>query len=215
MSCKEKLRRGRNSQSGVYHLLDPETNSMYETYCDFTSENGFVWTLVESFSLANNQAFKPQAFFKDHPVNQKSFSWKIFRLSTFKMTAIADHSTHVRATCNFDTDGLNYTDYLRAKLSEINVTDNAMIDKCKRYEYIDIRGYGCSNCAAPFYQSSQWHPHVDSYYGSQLGCGISFPGAILGGGGGEDNFGVYQTFNTRHRCSSNGNSTTQWWFGEQ
>lgn len=31
------------------------------------------------------------------------------------MNAIANHSTQVRATCNFNTDGLNYTDYLRAK----------------------------------------------------------------------------------------------------
>lgn len=132
------------------------------------------------------------------------------------MTAIADHSTHVRATCNFYIDGLNYTDYLRAKLSEINVTDYAKIDKCERFEYIDIRGYGCSNCTAHFFQSSQWHPHVDSYNNfdsAQKQCGSSFPGAI--GGGGEDDFGAYQTVNTKHRCSSNDNSTTQWWFGEQ
>ena len=32
--------------------------------------------LTESFSLPNNPAFKMQAFFKDHPVNRKSFSWK-------------------------------------------------------------------------------------------------------------------------------------------
>ena len=122
ISCKQKFRRGRHSQSGVYHLFDPATNSMYETFCDFTSENVFVWTLIESFSLANNQVFKMRAFFKDHPVNQKSFSWKIFGLSISRMTAIADHSTHVRATGNF--------------YSELHVTDYARIDKSKRFEYI-------------------------------------------------------------------------------
>ena len=137
--------------------------------------------LTESFSLPNNPAFKMRAFFKDRPVNQKSFFWKIFRLSTSRMTAIADHSTHVRATCNF---------YLRAKLSEINVTDYARIDKYKGFEYIDIRGYGCGNCTAHLIQSSQWHPHVDSYYGSQKGCGSSFPGAIREEG--EDDFGAYE-----------------------
>ena len=169
--------------------------------------------LIESFSSPNNQVFKMRAFFKDHPVNQKSFSWKIFRLSTSRMTAIVDHSTHVRATCNFYTDELNYTDYLTAKLSEINVTDYARIDKCKRFEYIDIRGYGCSNWTAHLIQSSQWHPHGDSYYGSQKGCGSSFPEAI--GEEGEDVFGAYETVNTKHRCPSNDNSTTQGWFGEQ
>ena len=84
---------------------------------------------------------KSRYFFKDRPVNQKSYSWKIFRLSISRMATIADHSTHVRATCNFYTDGLNYTDYLTAKLSEVNVTDYARIDKCNRFEYIDIRGY--------------------------------------------------------------------------
>ena len=42
MSCKQKFRRGRHSQSGVDHLFDAVTSFMYETFCDFTSENGFV-----------------------------------------------------------------------------------------------------------------------------------------------------------------------------
>ena len=40
-----------------------------------------------------------------------------------------------------------------------------------------------------FFQSIQWHPHVDSYYVSEKGCGHSLPGAI--GEEGDDDFGAY------------------------
>ena len=55
--------------------LDPASKSFYQTFCDLTFENGFVWTLLESFSLANKNDFEAQPFFKDYPVNQYSFKW--------------------------------------------------------------------------------------------------------------------------------------------
>ena len=49
-------------------------------------------------------------------------------------------------------DGLNYTDYLRSALSEINpITRFLLLGGCHRYEYINIRGYSCSNCTTNFY----------------------------------------------------------------
>ena len=94
---------------------------MYEVFCDAISEKGFVWTLIESFSFRNNDEFADKAFYKDFPVNQDAFSWNKFRLSWPLMDAIANRSTHVRATCNFNTDELKYSDYLRAKLTDIDV----------------------------------------------------------------------------------------------
>jgi len=89
-------------------------------------------------------------------------------------------------------------------------------DRCKKYEYINIRGYGCENCTAHFVQKDPWHAHVDSFHGSSKGCQLKSPqtGAVKLPGG-EDNFGFYETVNPVHRCSSGPESTTQWWFGEQ
>ena len=180
-----------------------------------TSENGFIWTLIESFSLANKIEFANKPLYKDYPVNQNSFSWNKFRLSQSRINFMGSHSTHVRATCNFNTDGLNYTDYLRAKLSDIDVM-SLSFDGCKRYEYINIRGYYCHNCTAHFVQRDYWHAHVDSYSGSQRNCQFKSPleGAVKMKSG-EDNFGWYETVNPVHRCSASADSTTQWWIGEQ
>ena len=214
-SCKEQLEKDRGSQSGLHLLFDSTSKSLYEVFCDYTSENGFIWNLIESFSLATKIEFANEPFYKDYPVNQNCFSWNTFRLSRSRMNFTASHSTHVRATCNFNTDGLNYIDYLRAKLSDINVM-SLNFDGCKRYEYINIRGYYCHNCTAQFAQRNRWHAHVDSFYGSQKGCQFKSPleGAVKMKSG-EDNFGWYDTVNRVHRCSASANSTTQWWIGEQ
>ena len=121
-SCKELLQRDDGTDpSGVYQLFDPTSNSLYEVFCDFTSEKGFVWTLIESFSFRYSDEFKDKAFYEDHPLNQEAFTWNKFRLSLPRMNATVKRSTHVRATCNFNTEELKYEDYLRAKLSDIHL----------------------------------------------------------------------------------------------
>ena len=193
-------------------MYDPASKSFYQTVCDFTSENGFVWTLLESFSLANNNHFNTQPFLKDYPVNEYSFKWNKFRLSLSIMNSTLRHSTHFRATCNYNTDGLVKTDYLRAKTTELNI----LLLKggpCVTIEYINIRGYEGYNCSVWIVQDSL-HLHTDSHYG---GDHCQFNSAKKGsiGGNGEDNFGLYGVVNPLHRCSSGDSSTTQWWFGEQ
>ena len=63
------------------------------------------------------------------------------------MNSTLSHSTHVRATCNFNTDGLVTTDYLRAKTTDLNILQ---LDgwPCAKMEYINIRGYHCKDCWA-------------------------------------------------------------------
>ena len=215
-SCKEQLEMDRAALSRVYAFFDPTDISIYKTFCDFKSENNSVWTLVESFSMANKREFANAPFYVDNPDTKNAFSWNKFRLTLSQMDMIANHSTHFRATCNFNTDGLIFIDYLRAKFTNIDIM-RLKYDGCKKYEYINIRGYGCENCTADFVQQDRWHAHVDSYHGSLYkGCQLTSPqtGAIKLPEG-EDNFGFYETVNPVHRCSSSPNSTTQWWFGEQ
>ena len=123
-------------------MYDPTSKAFYQTFCDFTSENGFVWTLLESFSFAKKSYFKVKPFFKDYPVNHNSFKWNKFRLSLPIMNSTLSNSTHFRATCNFNTDGLVTTDYLRAKTTDLNIL---LLNSglCVKMEYINIRGYDC------------------------------------------------------------------------
>ena len=141
----------------MYQLFDPTTMSMYEVFCDAISEKGFVWTLIESFSFRNNNEFADKAFYKEYPVNQEAFTGSKFRLSWSRMITTANRSTHVRATCNFNTEELKYRDYLRAKLNDLDVMRLNVRGACKKYEFISIRGYNCSNWTAQFVQTDNWH----------------------------------------------------------
>jgi len=89
------------------------------------SESGFVWALIQSFSLANKDMFRKKMFGKDFPVNhtKNEVDWNSYRLSLPQMESLANHSTHLRVTCNFPTDDLQYTDYARAKLEGHDIFD--------------------------------------------------------------------------------------------
>ncbi|XP_015768751.1 PREDICTED: uncharacterized protein LOC107347374 [Acropora digitifera] len=214
-SCKQlQIEAKKPRQSAVYTLYDPTSKSFYQTFCDFTSENGFVWTLLESFSLANRNDFKGQSFLIDYPVNQNSFEWNKFRLSLSIMNSTLSHSTHFRATCNFNTDGLVTRDYLRAKTADLNILQ-LKSSLCVKMEYINIRGYDCYNCTARMAQRINWHLHVDSYYTAKFCQFTSAGNGSIASPSGEDNFGQYYEINPLHRCSSANDATTQWWFGEQ
>ena len=129
------------------------------------------------------------------------------------MIATANRSTYVRATCNFNTEQLQYKDYFRAKLSEIDVL-RLSFDECKKVEFISIRGYNCTGCTAFFFQKDGYHAHSDSYSAPAVGCQFTSASAgAVKSPGGEDDFGCYQTVNPVHRCVSSDDSTTQWWFG--
>ena len=213
-SCKEQLQKNRGSRSRVYQLFDSKTISLYEVFCDANSEKGFVWTLIESFSRRNKNEFAKKPFYKGYPITQDAFTWSKFRLSLPRMIVTANRSTHVRATCNFNTEELQNRDYFRAKLSEIDVM-RLNFDGCKKYEFISIRGYNCTNCTAHFVQRDFWHAHTDSHWAPSIACQFTSPsGDAVKSDGGEDNFGFYKAVNPVHRCVSNDDSTTQWWFGE-
>ena len=216
-TCKEhkaNLASARHEvKSGLFPLPGPQ-NTYYSVFCDFDSEERFSWTVIESFTKANKGVFTDKPFYKNFAVNQDVFRWDRYHLPLSQMKQIAANSTHFRATCRYDTDGPNYTDYLRAKLTETDIL-GLSFDGCRYYEYINVRGYSCHNCTAQFVQRDSWHAHFDSYWGSSvLGC--QFSSAHEGSvdlPGGEDDFGFYETINPVHRCVTTESSTTQWWLG--
>ena len=80
--------------NGIYNILD-EGNVSFPVYCDLGSEPGVAWTLIQSHSLQNNNAFKSKAFYlHDLPINQDAPEWNSYRLSMSRMKSIQDVSSH-------------------------------------------------------------------------------------------------------------------------
>ena len=205
-SCQAYMKLKPGSQSGAYNL-----NDTVQTYCDFDSEAGKVWTLMESFSLANKAFYQRKPFYYNYPRNETRFNWNDFRVSYQAMVNIRDNSTHWRVTCNFPS-GLSFTDYARASLQDTDILKFINQDRCQKYELVSVRGISCLNCLGMLVQRDNQHMHTDSYWSGKNGCYWN-PGA--GAVMHEDNFGFYDIINTQHKCTANSLSTTQWWLGSE
>ena len=55
-SCKDYKAAGVD-RSGLYKIID-NTNQTLQVFCDFNSEPGFAWNLIESFSQSNKHLFQ-------------------------------------------------------------------------------------------------------------------------------------------------------------
>ena len=55
-SCQDYKATG-SSKSGLYPVED-DSSRTFQVFCDFDSEPGFAWNLIESFSLSNKHLFQ-------------------------------------------------------------------------------------------------------------------------------------------------------------
>ncbi|KAL9962177.1 hypothetical protein ACROYT_G031258, partial [Oculina patagonica] len=206
-NCKDIWKNG-VSTSGRYRIYDAQ-NQPFLVYCDLESEPEFFWALIQSFSLENKDQFK-KSFYTDYPVDEDSMvvNWASHRLSLSRIQHLAGNSTHLRATCNFYSEGFSYTDYARADLTSHKLFDS-WYRLCKRYEYLNIRGIECYGCTAHTNNDGKWFMNS---YRSFIDFGCEFDGRP-GMGSSEYNFGSYGQLNPEHRCSSAPSSTTQHWLG--
>ncbi|XP_032237939.2 uncharacterized protein LOC116618425 [Nematostella vectensis] len=212
-SCTDHMVSG-STTDGYYQLQDSQGKTYtYTVYCDFNSEPGVAWTLAMSFSLANNvlPQFKSTPLSSDAPVNEKSPNWPAYRLPLTRMKALLAHSTHWRVTCSFPKYGIDYKDYLRARLKYFDPISLNGSKVCKKVEYINIRGQPAAHTSAPFWQKN-YMLHVNSNISATQASGCAFS-AAAGSVTNENNFGFYEAVNTKFRCCESPSSTTQYWFG--
>lgn len=182
--------------------------------CDYKSEPRIVWTLIESFAFSLNDKYKGNGFMNDFPVNTDNFNWQDYRLSRSVMIHTLNHSSHWRATCNYNSEGLVKRDYIRGRLSNFDVITKDQRAECIRVEYINVRGINCTDCTTLARHTADRHVFVDSGRGKIYGCDINFrKGSIQNHNDYCDNFGKYTVVNHAHRCTATPNSTTQWWLG--
>ena len=209
-SCRA-FHRG-NHEAGKFKIFDNNDN-IYTVYCSFDAN--MTWTLVQSYKYSHKDEHN-LPIYKNEPIHQNTFSWDNYRLSRARMKTIHEDSNRKwRFTCNFDTDGAVYTDYVRANHEHIpmlSFTSKSDDGACKTVEFINIRGTECNNCTALVAHKDNWPLHIDSYYTNKR-CSNNFSGSESCNRKGEDNFGFYHCRNQQHRCSATEESTTQLWFG--
>ena len=115
--CKELFQNGAGTNGNYTIYTDTE---QFNVYCDFTSDKPFVWTLVYSFSLKNKNAVQALNLLFDLPVDEDNPNWAKYRLSKKRMEWLRSTSTYWRITCSFSTYGVDYRDYVRANMTDID-----------------------------------------------------------------------------------------------
>ncbi|XP_065061923.1 uncharacterized protein LOC135688827 [Rhopilema esculentum] len=219
-SCADAAQLGMYD-NGFYTLHDTN-DKKYTAYCDFTSEPGFAWTLIFSFSrhivrTEPSQILKRKSIGDNAPVNQDSPNWSAFRFGQARTESLREVSSHFRFTCSEDGPFIaiaNQNDYLRANFSSIDpLTLNVGHEKCAPVEFVSVRNVSCADCVVSFSQRKNiWSLHVDAWL-AQNKCGMAKINdeAVHS----EDIFGFYDQFNPKFTCTKHDWSTTQLWFGSR
>ena len=163
-SCLDYLRSGVN-ENGIYTITET-TGTSYQVFCDLTTEPRSAWTLIFSMAIKNRlmNGLDKAAFTVDSPIQESTPNWEAYRLSLSRMQHLFQQSTHFRVTTGFNTYGVDFRDYLRAKLSSLDVLTYQGLSSCKMVEYIDIRGNKGYGVTVPFWQGgvSSYTFHTDS-----------------------------------------------------
>ena len=145
---------------GKYKVFD-DNMSLYEVFCNFYTNSTMAWTLIQSYQLKHNSQFKEYSLADDRPVHQDAPVRDSYRLSKSRMKSIQEDSSKWGITCRYDTDGLNYTDYVRGSNKKVDVLTYYETG-CQDVEFIDVRGYQCTGCNASIVQLPFVILHVNS-----------------------------------------------------
>jgi hypothetical protein len=199
--------------NGRYAIIRTDTKTTLPVYCAFDSPNQ-AWTLIESFSLANNYLFKREPFHKDYPRNNLVANWDQYRLSLSDMQYVRSKATMFRATCDYPNRASLTPDFLLGQLQEYDLLGGDDINNiCIKFSHIDIMGSQCFNCTAAAFHAfgtTPYHFHLDLSVNKY--CQFKSPLIIIASD--TDNFGFYGTTNPKSKCTATQQSTTQWWLGE-
>ncbi|KAK3712733.1 hypothetical protein QZH41_000632 [Actinostola sp. cb2023] len=207
-TCADQYKTGIRG-SGLYYIRDAN-HQYYHVYCDFHSEPNKVWTLIMSASFKNRavRQFQIQPFIQNSPLKEDDPNWDSYRLSLPRMQHISRSSSHWRITCNFPQDELNYVDYVRGKISDVDMLSCEGREVCKRVEYINVLNHACTGCTVAWWQiNGAYIFHHDITFRR---CEF---GATPGGINSQDVFGFYASVNPKFRCCLSDKSNTNYWFG--
>ena len=168
--------------------------------------------MITSYSFGNRAQIQGKPFFNDVSISETTPNWNLYRLSKARMLSIQSQSSHWRASCNYQTDGVVFTDYARASFSQVDPL-TLKTHECRKLKFVNIRGSECFGCSISVVQDDFIHDFaIPSWYGQYKGPNCEFRNAA-GAVDYEYSFGSYFYYNTAHRCAATTVSTTQYWFG--
>ena len=191
-------------------------------FCDFDSEKGIAWTLITSCRRDQTPVSFLQTF-SGANINDVGSEWANYHLSKAAMSFVSQMSTHWRVTCEYNTLGVDYVDYIRSKINETSLltytqTGLSSADRCRKVEYANVRGRQCEHCTVGIHQYVEYGMHMSHWGGSAWGCDLKTDDFAEGcvSGINEHYFGYFKATNCvtgHHRCAATSDSTTQFWFG--
>ena len=203
MSCRGYSKGTR--VTGKYMVFDV-TMKLFKVFCDFDSNSSTTWTLIQSYQ----RHVDVKGLFDDMPLNQENPSWNKYRLTKSRMGSIQNDSTKWRITCQYQKHmQLGSSEYVRGENEKMDILIRN--SGCFTVEYINVRGYSCSNCTAFFWQSNIYPLHFYSFTRNETNCDFRPPV----GYNCADYFGAYDCLDRKHSCSESSKATTQIWFGGQ
>ena len=209
-SCRGYANGTRNPDK--YYIRNREDKAV-RVFCDFEKDSNISWTLVQSYSLGLHKVYQ-EPFFTNLPKNSsKPTNWFSYRLGKEMMQWIQTDSTKWRVTCDFDKNLTAIkTDYIEGEKADVDIMNFNGLEKCKKVNYVNIRGHNCSDCTAVLYQTSNYPLHIDARK-SKTKCEFTVTDPKSCSSGGEDSFGLYNCPHQDHRCSATDTSTTNTWLG--
>ena len=110
-------------------------NSHVTIYCDFESERGSAWALVESFSFENSKIkqVREHSLSENAPLNENTPNWYRYRMSHTQMNHFKQQSIHWPLTCSFPQDSKDiYTDYCRTTFKDLEVMTFRGYEVCRK-----------------------------------------------------------------------------------
>ncbi|RDD38527.1 hypothetical protein TrispH2_009061 [Trichoplax sp. H2] len=209
-SCIDIKERDRDARNGLFTIYN-QFNSPFTTYCDFNSDLGFAWTLIESMTLAESLTADNQIGFEhDYPANECQFNSSLFRISKSRMESLYRVSSYVRATCNFNflsTVG-DYRESLRFLKCNNDVLLSGSSGSCLTVDYIRMSKSYCKNCKVYFKSDRRSHLSI-----TNRSCNSSSFHGWPSRSTRVHYFGNYKGLTRSFSCSASANSSTNWWLG--
>jgi len=108
-----ELKKMKNNPMYWMLMIDPSTGNYWteEVYCKVDVNKNYVWTLIESFSKADNDQVAESPFSEDKELGAMNSDFKFddaYRMSKRSMEALAAMSDHVNVECSWPDQPVSY-----------------------------------------------------------------------------------------------------------
>lgn len=182
-----------------------------------------------SYTQANYQGVGDKGLVEDLPgVNENSPGWESYRLSRARMVELNQHSSHWRATCSYEVFGVDFEDYIRVNMSDVDLITGYYFNihigpsACKTIEFMKVvRAAECRQCNFALYHTPKGTPLLQIIHSKEWSqCTFDITQSSYTCDPSINSRPIYFTIDgstcidPKFRCTASDSSTTQNWFGK-